>query len=119
MATFIEGTPEAEVTVTSRSEGHELHLRDGTRYRVLGPLGADRPFTAMIQNVSRDVQVHRHFGERFILVLDGSIRVEFNDDAHHLETMCTLHYGAHEEHSGVALSEQDAEILIISSPAIL
>ncbi len=119
MATFIESVPEPEITVTPMSEGHELHLRDGNRYRVLGPLGADRPFTAMIQNVSTDGQVHRHFGERFILVLDGSIEIVFNDDVHQIETMGTIHYGAHEEHSGTALSEQDAQILIVSSPAIL
>ena len=119
MATFIEDVPEAEVTVTPKSEGHELHLRDGNRYRVLGPLGAERSFTAMIQNISSDGQVHRHFGERFILVLDGSIEIVFKDEAHQIDTMGTIHYGAHVEHRGAAVSDEDADVLIITSPAII
>ncbi len=119
MATFIEDVPEPEITVTPVGEGHELHLRDGYRYRVLGPLGAERPFVAMVQNIGTEGQVHRHYGERFILVLDGSLEFVFDDDTHRVEKMGTLHYGAHEEHRGAATSEEDAEILIISSPAIL
>ena len=60
----------------------------------------------------------RHFGERFGLVLAGSVRLTLNGDPHELGIGEYLHYGSHEEHTIEVTSESDPTVLWIVSPAI-
>lgn len=119
MASFIEDPVTPQVVVTRAEQRHELHLGDGKNYEVLGPLGTDRSFSAMIQMVGESAAEFRHYGERFVLVLGGSIEMRFGESAYEMARNETLHYAAHQEHSGQKTSDNDAQILIITSPAIL
>ena len=86
----------------------------------MGRLGRERTYTAMTHGVA-PTSNYRHFGERFVFVLSGSIRISFDEkDQYDLNELDAIHYGAHEEHSWVDRSEEgdEVKVLVVSSPAL-
>lgn len=118
MSVLLEDFVESTVTITRAEEGSGLTRSDGQWWRIIGRLGANRSYTAITQDIQSEPSSHRHFGERFILVLSGSITMTIGDEAYDLGPMDSIHYGAHEEHTHASTSDEDPECLIISSPAL-
>lgn len=90
------------------------------RYTVLGAHGNEGAYTALIHQLppSEPPLQYRHFGERFALVLAGSVRLTLGGEAHELDVGECIHYGSHEEHTFEVTSDSDATVLWIVSPAI-
>lgn len=89
-------------------------------YTVLGAHGNEGAYTALIHHLppSEPPLRFRHFGERFGLVLAGSVRLTLSGEPHELGIGEYLHYGSHEEHTIEVTSETDATVLWIVNPAI-
>ncbi|MEM8922194.1 MAG: cupin domain-containing protein [Actinomycetota bacterium] len=101
-------------TATSES-GEPSH-----RYSVLGAHGNEGAYTALVHELPPDeasVQF-RHFGERFCLVLEGSVRITIEGEKHELTEGDWLHYASHTKHSIEVTSDTKASVLWIVSPAI-
>ena len=90
------------------------------RYTILGAHGNEGAYTALIHHLppSEPPLRYRHFGERFALVLAGSVRLTLGGELHELCAGDCIHYGSHEEHTFDVTSETDAAVLWIVSPAI-
>ena len=86
------------VHITRAGAGRELRLPGNPSFRVVGSHGVSGANTAIILATPDSAEQYRHYGERFALVLSGSIRVSFGDEHHDLEAGDTLHYAAHETH---------------------
>lgn len=118
MSSLIDETPQPELSVTRAGEEHTLRF-DEAVFRVHGTMGAERSFSTMIQKVRSNSEVFQHFGERFLLVLDGHLNVEVDGEAHFLDEGGTLHYSAHREHSISPPDGETAETLLVTCPALL
>jgi len=111
----------------SRSEDR-LGLRTGLsssdepshRYTILGAHGNEGAYTALIHHLppGEPPLRFRHFGERFGLVLAGSVRLTLGGEPHELAVNDWLHYGSHEEHTIEVTSPTEAAVLWVVSPAI-
>lgn len=112
---FVEPT----ITVTRAGEGHDLRLGDGPRFHIISRLGGERPYTAITQDIPSAPSNYRHFGERFILVLGGTLRMVFGDQEHYIDSLGTIHYTGHEGQTIEGASDEQVDVLIISSPALL
>lgn len=119
MTSFIESAAAPSLTVTRAAERHELRLGEGVTYWIHGTIGVKRSFSVTSQHVHRGSEQFRHFGERFLLVLDGSINMSIDGSEHELAEGETIHYGAHQQHAISATSEGPARVLFVSSPAII
>ncbi|WP_420611695.1 helix-turn-helix domain-containing protein [Candidatus Spongiisocius sp.] len=106
------------VHITRAGEGRELRLPGSPSFRVLGSHGVSGAYTAIVMAPPDSADQYRHYGERFALVLSGSIRISFGEEHHDLETGDTLHYAAHETHEARRTGEAPCQVLIISSPAL-
>lgn len=118
ISTFIEAPNPPQMTVTRAGEHHELRLGEGMTYWIHGEIGSKRSFSITTQEMHQSDQTHRHFGERFMIVLDGAVDISFGEETHSLGAMDTIHYGANEEHSISSASSQAALVMMASSPAI-
>ncbi len=125
MATLFEQVTGPKIHVSRKSEPLRLRTRPSEdeaeqRYAVLGAHGNEGAYTALIHHIPPDSPpiTFRHFGERFGLVLSGSVRIIFGSEVHDLGQNQWLHYGSHEEHIIQVTSARDAEILWVVSPAI-
>lgn len=117
MTALLEDFAGPTVTITRSNEGNLIRVQNGQEWRTITRFGSERPYTAQTHSVSTEPTAFRHFGERFMVILDGELNVSFGDDDHHVGTLGTIHYGAHEEHVVQAVGD-DLELLIISSPAL-
>lgn len=119
MIALLDDVAKPQITITRAGKGTELKLSDGRAFEVVTRLGTDRPYTVILQVISRVPATFRHFGERFILVLKGEIEMTFGDDQYQIKRNGTIHYGAHEIHIVRSSSEKSSDVLIISSPALI
>ena len=119
MIALLDDVAKPQITITRAGKGTELKLSDGRAFEVVTRLGTDRPYTVILQVISRVPATFRHFGERFILVLKGEIEMTFGDDQYQIKRNGTIHYGAHEVHIVRSSSEKSSDVLIISSPALI
>ena len=109
-----------KVHITRSGDGPEILLpSDSLSFRVVASHGGDGAYTAIVQGLPDTPTRYRHFGERFVLVLDGSVRFSFGDEHHDLETDDTLHYSSHETHETTHTGDGRLQLLILSSPALL
>ncbi len=119
MTAFIENPASPDVVVTRAGGERELRLGGGITYWIHGTVGGDRSFSAMVQEIPKSDQSYRHYGERFVLVLDGSIELSIGDSTEELHRGGTVHYGAHQEHVITAKTDDSARVFIVSAPGIL
>lgn len=119
MATLLDSQPGPEVHITRAGEGEQITLpNDSLSFRVLASHGPEGAYTAIVHGAHRTPTTFRHFGERFMLVLEGSVRIRFGEEQHDLQASECLHYGAHEPHEITDTSETEVKLLMISSPAL-
>jgi len=119
MSVLLEDFVEPTVVITKADEGSVLTRSDGQWWRLIGRLGGNRSYTAMTQDIQHEPSLHRHYGERLIVVLSGSISLAIAGEVYELGPLDCIHYGAHEEHTIAASSPGDPEFMIMSIPAIL
>ncbi len=118
--TLLSHTSGARVRVTRADAPMEIRLPPrGMTFTVLGTHGVEGAYTALALDVPLEPTEARHFGERFVLVLDGELRIGFGEDHHDLGPDDTLHYGAHEVHTFTGLSDTPPRVVIISNPALI
>ncbi|MEM9132699.1 MAG: XRE family transcriptional regulator [Actinomycetota bacterium] len=101
---------------TAMSEDDEpAHL-----YSILGAHGNEGAYTALVHELPPgEPAIHfRHFGERFCLVLEGSVTITIEGEAHPLEEGDWLHYASHTQHMIEVTSDTAASVLWFVSPAI-
>lgn len=124
---FFEETTEPLVSVTRAGEAVRAlgGGGDGKRphvYGLLGGLGASEQFSGVLHGLppSEVPLDFQHFGERFVLVLSGSLHVVVDDATFELEAGEYIHYAALVHHSAHNPVEgTDTEVLWLSCPALL
>jgi transcriptional regulator with XRE-family HTH domain len=111
------------IVVARASDPHRLRVAPNAReeYTVLSARGPEAAYTALVHRLfpSDEVIRYRHVGERFALILSGSIELTIGGERVELEPGDTLHYSSHPEHECRVTSNGPAEILWFVSPAIL
>lgn len=90
------------------------------RYTVLGAHGNEGAYTALFHDVPPgDGEItFRHFGERFCLMLAGSVEICLGGTPHKISENEWLHYASHEPHTMRTTGDEPARVLWIVSPAI-
>ncbi len=126
MAVLFEQAAGPRLHITRSEE--RLGLRTGLsssdepshHYTILGAHGNEGAYTALVHRLppGEPPQRFRHFGERFGLVLAGSVRLTLGGEPHELDVNDWLHYGSHEEHTIEVTSPTEAAVLWVVSPAI-
>lgn len=123
---FFEESPEPEVTITRAGEAiRAVGGGEGTQrniYGLLGGLTGSAEFSGVLHEVppSPDRMDFQHFGERFVLVLSGSLEVVVDGTVFELAEGDYAHYAAAVHHSATNTGEdQPTEVLWMSCPAIL
>ncbi len=119
MTALIEQERTPEVTVTRAGHEDELRLVGQVPFRIHGPTGLNRAFTVLRSEVRSEPDQSRHYGERFVLVLSGSVEFTFGDTSHRLNEGGTIHYAGHQDHTVVSVSDSPASVLVVASPAVL
>jgi transcriptional regulator with XRE-family HTH domain len=123
LTAFFPREREPKVHVSRAGDPEKLRVAPNAReeYVVLTGRGPESAFTALIHRIypAREVVRYRHPGERFALVLDGSLRATIDGVPHELEPGDTIHYSSHPEHEFEVTSNGPAELLWFVSPAIL
>lgn len=111
------------VRVVRAGDPHKLRVAPNAReeYTVLTGRDSESSFTALVHRIfpGHDVVRHRHVGERFALVLEGSIRLTIGGEPFDLASGDAVHYSSHPEHEMHVTSNGPAEILWLVSPAII
>ncbi|MGF1618599.1 MAG: helix-turn-helix domain-containing protein [Acidimicrobiia bacterium] len=119
MATLLDSRSGPTVHITRADEGELIRLpNDSLQFRVLASHGPEGSYTAIVHGAHKTPKTFRHFGERFMLVLEGSVRMRFGDEQHDLNASEALHYGAHEAHELTDTGDTEVKLLMISSPAL-
>lgn len=100
---------------TALSDGEPTHS-----YSIVGAHGNEGAYTALVHELppGDDPIRFRHFGERFCLVLEGSVNIVIEGEIHRLNDGDWLHYASHSEHSIAVTSDKAASVLWVVSPAI-
>lgn len=123
LTAFFPREEHPRVHVSRASDPHKLRVAPNAReeYTVLTPRDPDSTFTALIHRMfpAEEVVRYRHVGERFLLVLAGSVSLTIGGERFDLDPGDTLHYSSHPEHEFRVTSNGPAEILWLVSPAIL
>ena len=91
------------------------------RYSVLSSHGSDRSYSVLSHSLppgEEDIE-YRHFGERFCLVLRGTVELVLGGESHTLSAGDWIHYASHQAHMFGSKGDDGAEILWIVSPAII
>lgn len=126
MASLFESAAGARVSISRANDRLQLRTaatddESSHRYSILGAHGSESSYTALIHHLPPgQVSIqYRHFGERFCLVLAGTVELLLGGDEHILSTGDWIHYASHQAHTFGAKGEEGAEVLWIVSPAIL
>ncbi len=115
-----DGSP---VHVVRAGDPHKLRVAPNAseEYVILSERDPDASFSALTHRIFPAMEVTRirHVGERFALVLDGSVTLTISGEAFDLRAGDTIHYASHPEHNLRVTSNGPAEILWFVSPAII
>ena len=117
MAVLLDSSSGPLVHITRAGEGPELRLSSGPTFRVVGSHGLDGTYTAIVLEAPDQVE-YRHYGERFVLVLSGSVTFSLKDESFHLKEGDTIHYASHRTHEFVTTGQVPGRFLVICCPAL-
>jgi transcriptional regulator with XRE-family HTH domain len=101
------------------------HLRvaaSGTEtYTILSARSVDPSFTGLLDEIrpSPSDTSYSYFGERFLVMLDGTIELRIGSAIHQLGPGDSVHYSSHPDHLLRVTSATPATILWIVTPALL
>jgi transcriptional regulator with XRE-family HTH domain len=90
-------------------------------YAILASRRLEPSFTALIEDLAPDPDEtsYRYFGERFLVVLEGTLVFTIGAEEHQLAPHDTLHYSSHPAHRVRVTSPSPARILWVVTPALL
>ncbi|HET6154522.1 MAG TPA: XRE family transcriptional regulator [Marmoricola sp.] len=94
----------------------------GEEYTILSSHGPGTEMTALVHRAyptGREPERFRNVGERFALVLSGSVRFSFNERLENLAAGDSAHFASQTPYSLEITSNGPAEILWFVSPAIV
>jgi len=116
---------EAEESAHVHRAGDEHRLRISPRanqtYTILSARRLEPSFTGLVEEIApaADDTSYRYFGERFLVVLDGTIVLRIGAESYPLGPGDTLHYSSHPDHLLRVTSSEPAHILWVVTPALL
>lgn len=124
MTAFFGPETTEKVRVSRAGDPEKLRMAPNAaeEYVVFSTRGPDSAFSALVHHLypAAEVVRHRHPGERFALMLDGSMTLTMIDgESHELEPGDAVHYSSHPEHEVRVTSNGPAEILWFVSPPIV
>lgn len=113
-----------KVKVSRAGDVNKLRMSPnaGEEYTILSSHGPGQPMTALVHRAypsGREPERFRNVGERFALVLSGSIRFSFDGRVEDLAVGDTAHFASQTPYSLEITSNGPAEILWFVSPAIV
>ena len=121
---FFPVTPGPKVLVTRAGDVNKLRMSPNAaeEYTILSSHGPGTSLSALIHRAYRSEQPpvkFRNLGERFALVLSGSVRFTFNGDVADLGVGDSAHFASQTPYSMQITSNGPAELLWFVSPAIV
>jgi len=120
---FFDGADEEAVHVHRAGSRARLRISPNASqtYAILGARRLEPSFTALIEDLAPepDETSYRYFGERFLVVLEGSLVITIGAEEHELVPFDTLHYSSHPAHRVRVTSQSPARILWVVTPALL
>jgi len=123
MSVFFPNIHRDPVHVHRAAETGSLRIAAGGSevYTILSARTVDPSFTGLLEEVApaESDTSYSFFGERFLLVLSGSIELRIDTTVYPLGPGETIHYSSHPDHLLRVTSEQPASILWIVTPALI
>lgn len=121
---FFHSMPAEGVRVSRAGDVNTLRMAPSAseEYTILSSHGIGSPLSALIQRADPDGQPpvkFRNVGERFALVLSGTVRFTFNGAVDDLAAGDCVHFNSQTPYSMQVTSSLPAEILWFVSPAIV
>ncbi|WP_165949835.1 helix-turn-helix domain-containing protein [Micromonospora sp. KC207] len=123
MTAFFPTKPREQVHIHRADELDHLRVAaSGTEtYTVLSARSVNPSFTGLLDEIlpSPAGTSYSYFGERFLLMLDGTVELRIGSTAYPLGPGDSLHYSSHPDHLLRVTSATPATILWIVTPALL
>jgi transcriptional regulator with XRE-family HTH domain len=120
---FFAGEADEEVHIHRSGSGSRLRISPtaGQTYAILSSRRMEPSFTALLEDLAPepDETSYRYFGERFLVMLEGSLVLTVGAEEHELVPFDTLHYSSHPAHRARVTSPVPAYILWVVTPALL
>lgn len=90
-------------------------------YTILSARRLEPSFTALLEDLApyQDETSYRYFGERLLVMLEGSLHMSIGAEEFDLVPFETLHYSSHPAHRARVTSSSPARILWVVTPALL
>ena len=112
------------VRVSRAGDPDRLRIAPSSReeYTVLSTRGPTRAMTALVSRYDPEDSVggpYTQLGERFALVLSGSLRFRIDDEDREVGPGDYLHFSSHPEQSALVTSEDPAEVLWLVAPPLI
>ncbi|MGO9582729.1 MAG: helix-turn-helix domain-containing protein [Acidimicrobiales bacterium] len=123
VSAFFPSAEESSLHVHRGDEEHRLRISEHANqtYTILSARRLEPSFTGLLEEISPspDDTSYRYFGERFLVVLGGTISLRIGIDTYALGPGDTLHYSSHPDHLLRVTSAEPAHILWVVTPALL
>lgn len=123
MSAFFRSTPEERVHVQRAASSHRWRISPtaSQTYTILSSRRLEPSFTGLMEELAPtpDDTSYRYFGERFLVMLEGTLAAWIGAEEYFLGPLDTLHYSSHPAHLVRVTSEEPARILWVVTPALL
>lgn len=123
MSVFFPSVERTHVHVHRAAEnGHLRIAASGNEiYTILSARSVDPSFTGLIEDIapSEEDTSYSFFGERFLLMLSGTIELRIDATTYQLGPGEMIHYSSHPNHVLHVTSPEPAHILWVVTPALI
>ncbi|MGH9107445.1 MAG: helix-turn-helix domain-containing protein [Acidimicrobiales bacterium] len=123
VSAFFAAPPEDSVHVQRARTAHRLRISStaSQTYTILSAHRFEPSFTGLVEDLAPapDEASYRYFGERFLVMLEGSLVMGIGAEEYELAPFDTLHYSSHPAHWVRVTSSSPARILWVVTPALL
>jgi transcriptional regulator with XRE-family HTH domain len=123
LGAFFGGEPEDTIHVHRAGSGQRLRISPtaSQTYTILSARRLEPSFTGLVEDLAPtpDDTSYRYFGERFLVLLEGSVVMGIGAEEYALGPFDTLHYSSHPAHRVRVTSDVPARILWVVTPALL
>lgn len=120
---FFPSAEESAVHVHRACEEHRLRIspRASQTYTILSARRLEPSFTGLVEELlpAEDDMSYRYFGERFLVMLEGTVTLRIGAETYSLGPGETIHYSSHPDHVLRVTSPRPAHILWVVTPALL
>ncbi len=123
VSAFFHPTGEETVHVQRAVSSHRLRISPtaSQTYTILSSRRLEPSFTGLLEDLepTPDETSYRYFGERFLVMLKGTLAAWIGAEEYLLGPFDTLHYSSHPAHLVRVTSKEPARILWVVTPALL